>query len=352
MKFKSLMVVHLALLFGSAQAGSQYLITPISTPNAAYFEALDLNNVGQVAGSVRTNDGVWHAVRWDNNGMATYLDIPGGGATGASGINDAGQIAGYAYDGQKFSAIVWTGNVAQTLDAPAIGGAIAVDINDLGDVGGYTPDGRNLITWSQGGMSLSPGQIGYAVVRAINNSGQAVGDLITSVATPAVWNNGALTQLPYAGRYAWVNDINDRGQMIGSGELHQAYFWNEAGELILGPENSAASGINNLGQVVGSINGRPILWGNGVGGEAQDISGLLDAQGWTLTTAGKINDLGQILGYATYQGVSYHVLLSPVPELGSGFMMLLGIVGLAAGVRRRRNTKGLGSMVSLMNMAK
>lgn len=333
MKYTSLAIAHLALLLGSTQADAQYLITPITTPNAAYIEARHINNVGQVVGYVRTNDNVFHATRWGSDGSATYLDIPGMEETVGYGINDAGQVAGYAYDGQKFTAIVWTGNTAKALDAPPGRQAIAAAINERGDVAGYVAGGDLVLTWSQGQVSSMPSNLGYATVKDMSNTGRIAATVITSHVTPAVWIQGTSTQLPYVGEYAWVDDVNERGQMVGGGQAGRVHFWDENGVLTLGPEHSYAGSINNLGQVVGSIEGRPTLWENGV---ATDISGLLDAQGWSLTTAGLINDVGQIYGYATYQGMSYNVLLTPVPEPGSAAMILLGLGCLGVGAWQRR----------------
>jgi len=66
--------------------------------------------------------------------------------------------------------------------------------------------------------------------------------------------------------------------------------------IVLGP--GAATGINNAGTVVGTLNVGPFLWKPGRG-----VSLLAKAAadpGWTITTALRINNRGQILARANH----------------------------------------------------
>jgi probable HAF family extracellular repeat protein len=72
-----------------------------------------------------------------------------------------------------------------------------------------------------------------------------------------------------------------------------------------------------------------------------DLNSLIDAPGWTLTSARAINSMGQIVGHGTNDaGVEHAFLLTPtisaVPEPSTWAMMLTGFFGAGALVRRRR----------------
>ena len=116
-------------------------------------------------------------------------------------------------------------------------------------------------------------------------------------------------------------------------------FWDSDGTLTVGPDNSFARSINNLGQVVGSWNGRATLWDHGAPIDlASWLSPNLTAQGWTLDYVSYINDNGLIYGGASLNGVTYGVLLSAVPEPAT-WQLLFPAAGfglLIASTRRKR----------------
>ena len=68
-----------------------------------------------------------------------------------------------------------------------------------------------------------------------------------------------------------------------------------------------------------------------------DLNSLLGSSGngWFVTEADAINDVGQIAGRAVDQTGAFHtVLLTPVPEPATLTLLALGVVGLS--VMRRR----------------
>jgi probable HAF family extracellular repeat protein len=119
----------------------------------------------------------------------------------------------------------------------------------------------------------------------------------------------------------------------------------------LGSGAALATGINNSGSAVGWITdsqGNVNLgysWkSDGVthgflyrGGVMLDLNSLLEiGSGWTIDGAYGINDAGQILGQATYNGQHHAVDLNPVlttPEPAAMALVFLGLLAVAS-IRR------------------
>jgi len=99
--------------------------------------------------------------------------------------------------------------------------------------------------------------------------------------------------------------------------------------------SSHAYRINDLGQVVGyaPANGGeiPFVYENGKISDLRTLSGL-DFQ-----VATGINNRGQISGYGQINGVSHGFLLTPIPEPSQWLMLLMGSgLLLVCGNRRLR----------------
>lgn len=129
-----------------------------------------------------------------------------------------------------------------------------------------------------------------------------------------------------------ANDINTFNEITGgatvtvpSGQSHAFYKTPNTGRgqgftdlgVLSGATSSAGNGINDSGHIVGTSGGKAVLWfSNGAtkdlsvfqSGVAGNVSNL---NGWTLTTADKINDNGFIIGSATKNGVIRAVILVP-----------------------------------------
>lgn len=237
------------------------------------------------------------------------LPTLGGNNAQASGINNRGQIVGFAEDGTVDSScspttinnrtrlpVLWENGKAQALPT--------VDRD---------PDG---------------------VAYWINDRGQAVGD--TGNCSGAIhvvsWENHTASPLPDNGSGATAFGINDQSQIVGFvgssdgltlyGALWQNRVLTTLNPQSLGDFGGIASGINNKGQVVGSNFDSNFDWSDGFiyeNGVMTDLNTLIPAStNLYVTMANKINERGQISGMAKVGSgpdANIHaVLLTPVNE--------------------------------------
>ncbi|MFA7238423.1 MAG: hypothetical protein WC058_16320 [Phycisphaeraceae bacterium] len=128
----------------------------------------------------------------------------------------------------------------------------------------------------------------------------------------------------------WVESedhaINDYGRIAGyayspTTEFVQAFLY--SGSVManlgtLGGTNSYASGINNLGNVVGKAQVvgdiyHAFLYSDSMMADLNDC--IASGSGWLLQNAVDINDVGQIVGVGINpQGQTRAFLLTPIPE--------------------------------------
>jgi probable HAF family extracellular repeat protein len=288
--------------------------------------AYAINDAGQIAGASITTRS--YATYWGAGSRnAVGLDTPPlGGIVDNSGsytrgINNAGQIAGNSENG----AVIWgpNGSNPTALTLANSNSTSANGINNLGEVVGYAraPSGNAWyvpVEWVKGNATVLPtlgGQYTYA--NAVNDAGVIVGSATTSIGgnlTYATeWKGSSIITLGSLGGYAsQANAINNAGEAVG-------YSTNAAGNFFAAAWNG--SKIVNLNTLLSPS-------------EVQ--------AGWVLLTATGINNNGWITGDAenTKTGTSDAFLLevSPVPEAGNSSMLAAGLalIGAMAYARRSR----------------
>jgi probable HAF family extracellular repeat protein len=261
----------MANAFGQTNA---YIVTEISRGDSGEVPS-KLNNLGDFAG--RLAGPAEHGTRaaiWNHSGFKLkHLGaLSGGEYSAASGINDAGQVAGVSNTSKAIVPFAWTttGGLRRVPLLPGDTCGQATAINKYGHIVGYSSgaNGAKACLWKGGTVrqlsTLSGGSSSSA--RAVNNSDEVVG-------------------------------------VSGSSDGQRAVLWTKSGEVrdlgtLPGDSSSEAMAINNVGDVVGYSKGpsgmRAFLWTEGGGMEELGI-----LPGGNSSRALDINDSGVAVGSST-----------------------------------------------------
>ena len=151
-----------------------YVVTDLGTFGGLSAQAHDINDAGQVVGAASSTTSGGRPFIWQNGGM-TDLGTLGGHSGGAQAINISGQVAGNSRraDSQKH-ATLWSHGVMTDL-TPDMHGTGATGINDVGQVV-LNLSYSSAFIWEDGALTnLGDLGLGIAFVQGINNAGQAVG---------------------------------------------------------------------------------------------------------------------------------------------------------------------------------
>ena len=210
----------------------------------------------------------------DPTDLGARLDQESHGFSFAYGINESGQVAGFAAAASgSFTpdAVRWEADgtpVVLPKGSPD-GQASAMDVSDAGVVVGVDneiePGGgfiQHAMRWNPDGSFAQLPE----VPDAISHSAEAIaGDLIVgwvqlgNLETRAVrWDEQGIHLLPSVGPFTAALDVNEAGTAVGyTGPGLIPALWTPAGELRLlemprGDNFGFAAGINNLGEVIGT----------------------------------------------------------------------------------------------------
>jgi hypothetical protein len=297
---------------GSARAGGYTFIT-LDDPNADHGTfASGVNDAGVVAGHYvvgTTNKGFVY-----QNGQFTTVQVNGGDGTLTS-INNANTVAGFYSDALGLHGFTQTsGGSLTTIDDPnAVHGTEVTGINNKGDVVGFYFDSA----FTAHGFSLINGTFS-----PIDVTGAGTG--------------------PGAGTFA--QGINDAGLIVGgviggtAGGVAFTYDGTSFAKFkVPGSSTTFGAGINDAGTLVGYFNDSAGQHGFvDMGGQFTP----LDATGaGPSTRAEGVNGSGTVVGFFLDANFHTHgfVATPPVPEPGSLTLAILGALSVLC-ARTARST--------------
>jgi probable HAF family extracellular repeat protein len=263
---------------------------------------------------------------------------PVAGCCGPYRISDNGTVSGSIGP----TAVAWSGDSIQPLWT-----GIANDINSSGQIAGLS-EGQAVV-WSNGVVRV----LGSGAANAISNSGLVAGSS-GGVATAWDQTGTAIALADLGANDSAASGINNGGHVVGTsrganGETYRAVEWingvvNELPSLCIDVQcQSFANDINNAGQITGQTGGHAVIWLNGV---LIDLGTLGGSN--TGSTGVSINDFGWVVGDASgfgsdpsaafvFDGVTMHdlnkLVVGPNP-----FSQLTA----AAGINNRGEIVGFG----------
>jgi probable HAF family extracellular repeat protein len=316
----------LVLFCTCATSHADWTIVPLAGPKNTDAQVFDVNDDGLVAGIAVDSSGCLAPAVW--YGQQAVIIAEGSSSTiSPISLNGAGQVAGWMTLSTSSAAFVYAEGrlrLFQSGDDPTI---LPAAINDAGVVAGVLPSGVAATMDSTTGTITQFGRYGGvgAAFTAISNSGLLAG----TISYPGRANTQAFTTSHGAiqmlqglgGTAAAPTAVNDTDIVVGQASdpagRYEAVLWQNTTLSVLpvpvGVSDSIANDINNTGETVGigwvESGTRALLWS---GGQVIDLNTLLPSGSpWVLTSATGINDLGQVVGDGTYNGQSIGFLLTP-----------------------------------------
>jgi uncharacterized membrane protein len=337
-----------------------YTLTPLATP-AGYQSSVPyrINDQGYVVGYASSPaDPNGAATVWKGGVPQVLGKLDKGISSVATAVSSKGVVVGDGDDGDyRPLSWIYSGGKLVNFFSNNGGNTHALAINDSGDVGGYyikgfssqwrgavwkinakDPRKSTMITLPvlPGGDPTTASSVPWAFNQSMQAAGYSSNSEIGQRA--AFWNNDAAHTLVDLGVFEWdwsslANGINDIGQAVGSSHPpfgSRAILWhNDAAHtafelpLLPGDNYGSAELINNAGTIVGfSAYGEPGTWNISpsqtviwINGQVYDIQSIVreSADGWQINQISSINNLGQMSGLATLNGVMRGVILNPIP---------------------------------------
>jgi hypothetical protein len=261
----------------TAQMNTTYIDPPIRLPSSGFRSARanGINDTGRIVGTGFTDVG--SPLLW-MSATTTPTVLPTGGffSLGANNINNVGQIVGSSFTSvvSGSRATFWANMTADPtlLSTGGFSGSISAEgINDDGQIVGFAFSAgvATPLFWANPSATptvLPSGEFTSVSARGINNVGQIVGDgLFLGSTTALFW--ASPTDSPGRVPVIIARGLNDGEQIVG-GQRCPFFFDLLTSQFIRLPDGGfncgnsqvVATDINNIGHIVGWSPEIPLLW--------------------------------------------------------------------------------------------
>lgn len=220
--------------------------TILNVFGATNVQPWGINNLGQIVGYFEDSNGAYHGFLLSASGSATQIDYNYNGQTATAtyvfGINDAGQIVGWAYSPSTFGyqtfmyyggkfyplGVSGGGNFEYTQgygingQATLTGKYYFEPYQDDFDLSAIPSLSGNTVTWGGGVIDITPGGSDNTVAKGIDANDELVGFYNSTACGDGAsqcgfeWSGGpSLTVLQYGGEANVAEGINDFGEIVG-----------------------------------------------------------------------------------------------------------------------------------------
>ncbi|MFG0329894.1 MAG: hypothetical protein ACF8PN_08355 [Phycisphaerales bacterium] len=341
----------------AAEPPPPYSILLMEDQDGYALSAQAISEHGAAVGMYVHQTGVDRAFRWDSSGMFLFDLTPDSVVSEALGINDSGASCGY--DNRqffRFRAATWS-ETGQVRILTGLGGdnSWAFDLNNRDEVVGWSElspgsGDRRAVLWRDG-IPIDLGDLGFphSEAYAANDLSQVAGMswLPSRYLRAFIWEDGVMTDLgTLGGNSSVATDINELGWVAGTSQSPTETFgvvWIDGLPQVLEGRGASPSGLNNLGDVVGSclsvVESRQLsIWIDQSVYELRDL--VAPNHRWDFADPAwsfveDINDNRQIVGWMRRSGLSSSItagfLMSPVTWTAS-LELVGGSPGVAGGI--------------------
>ncbi len=339
------------LTLASLASGQSYVLVDCGLLNpVGESRSGGLNNLGHVTGTGTAPNGLSeHAFFFD--GAIQDLGTLGMTYSWGHAVNARDRVVGYSgVASVVIHAYAWSSGTMFDEHVGELSFSRANGLNQRGDVAGVTAIPAPFVNEYRGyvlaeGVGTILDTLGGTESQAfdVNDKGQVVGFARTKEGKvrAVLWDGAVPVELGDLGdAFSRAKALNNTPTIVGQSRIlsgdYRGFVWSE-GVMVdfgtLGGLESDARAVNAFGKVVGAADqadgtSRAVLWEEGV---LTDLNTLVaGAQGWVLTGANGINELGQISGTGKIDGVRHAYRLDPVLDAPV-------ISGLVPGMAGRRN---------------
>ncbi len=198
-------------------------VTPIAVPGAKVTAPFGINDAGTVVGYY-FNGSVDQGFL-DRAGTFTTIVPPSATWTVAYGINAAGEVVGYYLSGSKTRGFVYHDGAFSSVDFPGARYTIPTGINDRGDIVGIQSDGKSEHGFLDSGGTftrIDHPDATWTDIYGIDNEGRIAGRFFNKRGAEEGFldKSGAFTAIDFPGAVSTdAQGINDEGNIVGTARL-------------------------------------------------------------------------------------------------------------------------------------